>query len=98
MAEIKLGTECQDRISKFRGIAIARTTYLQGCNRILLQPQVDTGVLGLKSGDRPEPQHFDEPDLIVVGKGIWPAKLPEPDDQVFPPPGGPRPFALRKSF
>jgi len=82
---IELGREVQDRITGFRGIAIGRTTYLQGCSRILVQPKVG------KEGTIPEPASFDEPDLVVVGDGILPK--PEPKKN-----GGPRPMASRAAL
>lgn len=85
MAEIKLGQEVKDRVTGFKGIAVARTTYLQGCDRIQVQPAVD------KVGDLREMQHFDEPDLVIVGRGILP---PEPKEK----PGGPRATTLKKEY
>ena len=40
MTKIKLGQEVRDRVTGFKGIATARTTYLQGCDRISVQPQI----------------------------------------------------------
>lgn len=34
---IKLGKEYQDKITGFKGIATARSTFLSGCSRILLE-------------------------------------------------------------
>lgn len=79
---IELGREVKDRVTGFKGIAISSTTYLQGCNRILVQPKLS------KDGTIPEPQTFDEPDLEVVGDGV----LPKPPSEKN---GGPRPIALR---
>lgn len=79
---IKLGQEVKDRITGFKGIAVADTTYLQGCNRILVQPKLN------KDGTIPETQSFDEPDLETIGNGILPK--PEPEKN-----GGPRPMASR---
>ena len=81
---IKLGQEVQDRITGYKGIAIASTKYLQGCNRILVQPKLK------EDGTIPDPYSFDEPDLEVIGDGI----LPKPERKKN---GGPRPFATRAS-
>jgi hypothetical protein len=35
--EVKLGLEYVDRITGFKGVATARTQYLEGCDRILLE-------------------------------------------------------------
>ena len=79
---IELGREVKDRVTGFRGIAVARSAYLLGCNRILVQPKVG------KDMAIPDALSFDEPDLEVVGNGILPK--PEPGKN-----GGPRPMASR---
>ncbi len=86
MAEIKLGQEVKDSVTGFKGIAIGRTTYLQGCNRILVVPKVN------KAGELLDSVAFDEPDLEVIGDGILPKPKPKPTK----PPGGPRPIASRR--
>lgn len=83
--ELQLGMEVKDRITGYQGIAIAKTIYMQGCDRILVQRQMtadDKSII-------PEPQAFDEPDMVIVGYGI----LPKPKKERKP--GGPRPFANR---
>lgn len=61
---IELGQEVKDRISGFKGIAVARTTYLQGCDRIAVQPSVN------KAGEMPDIKVFDEPDLLFAAEGV----------------------------
>lgn len=39
--EIELGREILDRVTKLKGIAVSRTTYLNGCVRVGLQPPLD---------------------------------------------------------
>jgi len=39
--EIKLGAEYKDKISGFTGIAIAKTEWINGCNRVTLAPKLD---------------------------------------------------------
>lgn len=80
--QVRLGEQVQDRVSGFKGIAVATTTYLQGCNRILVQPRIG------KDGELPEPCAFDESDLKVIGNGI----LPKPETKKN---GGPRRMAER---
>ena len=55
-----LGDEVKDEITGFVGIAIARYSYLQGCDRMCVQPVVD------EKGILPKEKTFDEPQLIVV--------------------------------
>ena len=61
---INLGDEVEDMVSGFKGIVVARHSYLQGCARVSIQPIVD------KDGRLPESRTFDEPQLkcIAVGK------------------------------
>jgi len=40
MDKVKLGQEVKDTITGFRGIAVTRTEFLQGCCRIEVQPKV----------------------------------------------------------
>ena len=74
MDKIKLGQEVKDRVTGFKGIAISRVNYLQGCDRIGVAPIVD------KDGDLRDVQSFDEPDLIIVGEGILPKPQPKPTE------------------
>jgi hypothetical protein len=60
MAKCILGQEYTDKITGFKGIAVYRTTWISGCDRIGLQPPVD------KDGDIPDIQSFDEPMLVKV--------------------------------
>ena len=83
MNKINLGDKVRDTVTGFTGIAIARTTWLHGCNRVVVQP------IGVdKSGKIFENQSFDEPQLEV----LKPAKVKEGNHKT----GGPRPMPLRK--
>lgn len=59
---INLGDKVKDSVTGFEGIAIARTEWLHGCFRILVQPQKLT-----KDGAPHESLNVDEPQLTVVG-------------------------------
>lgn len=59
---INLGDEVKDTVSGFKGIAVARYSYLQGCTRVCVQPPID------KDGKLPETAVFDEPLLEATGK------------------------------
>lgn len=61
---IVLGNKVKDRVTGFTGIAVARYSYINGCDRICVQPA--TG----KDGKLPDSVTFDEPDLEVIGKGL----------------------------
>ena len=58
----KLGDEVEDKVSGFKGVAIAFHDYLNGCRRISVQPQVD------KDGKLPDSATFDEPQIKVITK------------------------------
>ena len=62
MANIKLGDEVKDTVSGFQGIAIARHSYLQGCDRVGVQPSINS------DGGLPRIETFDEPSLIIITK------------------------------
>jgi len=57
---INLGDKVKDTVSGFQGVAIARHTYEQGCERISVQPPVG------KDGILPDQASFDEPQLKVL--------------------------------
>jgi len=63
MSKIQLGDLVKDKVTGFKGVAVARTTWISGCDRINVQP---VGVD--KSGKLYEPQSFDEPLLEIIKK------------------------------
>ena len=63
MKYIELGDTVEDVISGFKGVAIARTTWITGCNRIIVQPLFDA-----KKQELPETMQFDEPMLKIVAR------------------------------
>lgn len=58
--EIKLGDRVKDTVSGLEGIATARTTWLNGCDRIIIQPPID------KDGKHQEALSFDEPQVETL--------------------------------
>lgn len=83
MEKIQLGDEVKDSVTGFRGIAVARTTWMTGCARITVQPKGQD-----KDGKCFEPTAFDEPMLIVLK-----AKVVKEDNHKT---GGPRPLVYQK--
>lgn len=81
---IDLGDKVKDPVTGFTGIAVARTTWLHGCNRLSIQPQELT-----KEGAPRESQVFDEMQLILVKKGIVKSTNRE-EVKAEPKTGGPR--------
>lgn len=61
--KIELGDKVKHIYSGFTGIAFARTTYLSGCDRIDVMPEVG------KDGELKKIHQFDEPELKIVKKG-----------------------------
>lgn len=61
MNKIELGDLVQDQVTKFKGIAVVRATYLTGCSRITIQPQLKKGKEELV-----ECETFDEPGIKVI--------------------------------
>jgi len=61
---VTLGDKVKDKISGFSGIAVSRHSYLNGCDRISVQPIVD------KKGKHPDSMSFDEPQLKVLKKRV----------------------------
>jgi len=57
---VELGDLVKDSVSGFKGIAVSKHSYLQGCDRISVQPPID------KNGKHPESVTFDEPQLIIL--------------------------------
>lgn len=71
MSRINLGDEVQDCVTGLKGIVIAKTFWLNGCERILIQAKMD------KDGKVPDSYQIDEPQLKVVKKSV--IKLGSPD-------------------
>lgn len=77
---IQLGDKVRDKITGYAGVAIARTEWINGCIRWVVQPPVD------KEGKMPDSTSVDEPQLEVTES----AQNDKPE-----PRGGPRPEPLR---
>jgi hypothetical protein len=57
---VMLGDKVRDKITDFKGIAVVRSEYLSGGDRIQVQGKLD------KDGKIPEDQSFDEPQLEIL--------------------------------
>lgn len=89
---INLGDEVIDKVTGFKGIAVARTQWLTGCDRITVQPKLG------KDGKPIDPHSFDEGQLEVVKRAAFkPQDVQEKAPERPSPPleqprrGGPRP-------
>ena len=61
---INLGDTVKDRVTGFKGVAVARTEWQYGCIRITVQPDKLT-----KEGKLQAAETFDDPQLVVVKAG-----------------------------
>lgn len=57
---LKLGDRVQDRISKFTGVVVAITDWLNGCRRITIQPE------SLHDGKPVDSHTFDSEQVVVL--------------------------------
>ncbi len=74
-----LGDQARDQVTGFKGIIVARSTYLFGCVQVCLSPKIG------EDGTYREAHWFDEPRLQVVRRGAAsPADVSDASD-----PGGP---------
>lgn len=63
--EINLGSIVRCKVTGFKGTAIARLEYLNGCVQYGIKPVVDK-----KTGKMEDAQYIDSQQLEVVGVGI----------------------------
>jgi len=61
---VNLGDEVVCTVTGFKGVATSRTTYLNGCTRIGVQPKVG------KDGKHPDALWVDEPQLKVTKAAV----------------------------
>lgn len=57
---VKLGDKVKDRVTGLTGIVVARTDWLNGCIRMMVQPQE------LKDGKPVETSCFDIEELVLI--------------------------------
>ena len=62
MSEVELGSKVKDKITGFRGVAVARCVYLNGCVQFEIEP------LQLKDGVPQKSFWLDEPRVIAITK------------------------------
>ena len=60
---VNLGDKVKDTVSGFVGVAVSRHSYLNGCDRVSVQPAANN-----KTGKLEGSQTFDEPQLKVLKK------------------------------
>jgi hypothetical protein len=89
MQTVRIGDKVRDIITGLEGIAIARTVWINGCVRLVVQPQEH------KDGKPAEVSTFDEPQLIVLARETVrpePEQTPQPETAFEPArrTGGPR--------
>jgi hypothetical protein len=82
---IKLGKRVKDSITGYEGIAVGRTSWLYGCERIGVQGDLD------KDGKVPDIVWFDEDQLNIIKKPVNANKKKK-----TPPQGMDHPMTQRK--
>jgi hypothetical protein len=86
MNDIQNGDTVRDTITGFTGVAVAITTWLNGCTRITVQSK------SLHEGKPIEPQTFDTEQMEVIAAPRIASSANARDDK----PGGPRPEPTRQ--
>lgn len=61
---IRLGEEVRCTVTGFKGIAVSRIEYLNGCVQYCVRPKAGD------DGKMPEAEYLDQQQLEVIGKGI----------------------------
>ena len=69
---VKLGSRVKDTITGFVGVAVARSEWMYGCNRIVVESQE------LKDGKTIDGQWFDEQRIETIEEGVL--AVDEPKD------------------
>jgi len=82
MKEIELGDKVKDKITSFSGVAVCFSLWINGCERVTVQPTTLN-----KEGGTKESETFDIEDLVIV----TPAKKKKAT-----PSGGPKKDPTRK--
>ena len=60
MKDIELGQTVRDKVTGFKGIAITKCKYLNGCIQYSIQPRVND------NGEIPKDQWIDEQQLEII--------------------------------
>ena len=81
--QILIGDTVEDTITGLKGVVIARTEWLHGCVRMVIQPRE------LKDGKPVDTACVDEPQLKIITEGPRHAK------PISKHPGGPNPSTPR---
>lgn len=61
---VELGDKVKDIVTGYTGIAIARTQWLQGCDRITIQASAKS------DGSVPDSLSVDEPQIAIIKRGV----------------------------
>lgn len=80
---IQIGDLAEDTITKYRGVVVAFTKHITGCDRFTLQSQE------IKDGKIPDAYNFDCSTCVLIEKAV--VKVPDTVKNVAPEikPGGP---------
>jgi len=97
--EIDLGDEVRDCVTGFRGVAVGKTKWLYGCERVVVQPRE------LRDGKVIDALSFDAPQLEIVQRAVVKVRggqerqeYPAGQHEWHSEPGGPRPEPQRREI
>ena len=62
--DINFGDECQDIVTRFRGLVTGKAAYSTGCNQVLVQPQLDS------NGKFVEALWLDIERLVIIRRNV----------------------------
>lgn len=86
---IELGDRVKDKITGFTGIVVCVSKWLNGCVRLVVQPEkLDKGRVGMS-------ETFDEEQLDMVHKKVIVTNKTAEAERPAKAPGGPRPHPER---
>ena len=80
MEEIELGMRIKDKVTGFKGIAVSKCIYLNGCIQFAVKPPVD------EKGDIKKDVWIDEAQLEIIDRGILPEPKAKPKSKSVPTP------------
>ena len=90
--KVHLGDKVKDEVSGLTGIVVGITTFLHGCQRITIHPQVKKGETEL-----PDTFTVDEPQCKIIKRGAArTTNPPDDDDDEDKKTGGPAPYKVSK--
>lgn len=89
-AQVQLGDRVRDELTSFEGIVTGITDWMHGCRHIGVKPESLN-----KDGAPKDLLWFDEPQVIVIDRGVF--SVSRPDPKTGHKTGGPTPSGMTSS-